>query len=138
MILLLIDELSKLLNNRQYGSIITDEEINIAKESNLVVVYGASDDLIEFAGAINEEYGCYGSNRFPMSSNGIIDCNCDNPHCPYFKEILRLCKYWLEAKWNVEGYSWIYTINVPFKTFDVLEDNKKYCRGIIFKKTDII
>ena len=46
-----------MLNGRSYRNEITSSEEKLAKENNLVVVYGASDDLVELAGAMSEEFG---------------------------------------------------------------------------------
>lgn len=45
-------ELAEKLNGRAYGDSFDDVEQE-AKESGLVIVYGASDDLMEFDGARN-------------------------------------------------------------------------------------
>ncbi len=52
-------QLAAQLNGREYGSEITKEEEAAAKKAGLVVVYGASDDLVELRGAIEEEVGAY-------------------------------------------------------------------------------
>ena len=47
-------ELAEKLNGRAYGDSFDDVKQE-AKESGLVIVYGASDDLMEFDGAIYDE-----------------------------------------------------------------------------------
>lgn len=49
------EELSKILDGRQYRDEITKEEIEKANEAGLVVVYGASDDIMEVVGAMDDE-----------------------------------------------------------------------------------
>lgn len=46
------ESLAAILNGRTYGDEITKEEEAQAKAAELVVIYGASDDLVEFGGAI--------------------------------------------------------------------------------------
>lgn len=48
-----------MLNGREYGDEITREEEAMAKAHGLVVVFGYSDDNMEFCGAITDEVGCY-------------------------------------------------------------------------------
>lgn len=43
-------ELAEMLSGRKYGMEITSEEARAAKDAGLVVVYGYSDDNVEFAG----------------------------------------------------------------------------------------
>lgn len=64
-------ELAERLNGREYGSEITLEEMHIAKEFGLVVVFGASDDLMEFRGAIDDEGGCFGGGTVYFDQNGV-------------------------------------------------------------------
>ena len=53
------EELAALINGRKYRHELTDKEEKAAKDARLVVVFGASDDLMEFRGAINDECGAY-------------------------------------------------------------------------------
>ena len=45
------EELAKLLDGRKYGSELSHEEGLAAEAAGLVVVFGASHDLMEFRGA---------------------------------------------------------------------------------------
>ena len=65
-------ELAAKLNGREYLREITDEEAKQAKASGLVVVYGASDDLIEFRGAIHDEGDCYDGGEILFDSKGVL------------------------------------------------------------------
>ncbi len=53
-------ELAAKLNGRKYCREMTREESEQAAAAGLVVVHGASDDLIEFRGAIRDEGGAPG------------------------------------------------------------------------------
>ena len=55
-------ELAEKLNGRAYGDSFDDVKQE-AKESGLVIVYGASDDLMEFDGEIYDEGGCFDGGR---------------------------------------------------------------------------
>ena len=48
-----------LLHGREYRDEISDFEIKQAKECGLVVIFGASDDLLEFRGASSDELGAW-------------------------------------------------------------------------------
>ena len=118
------------LNGREYGSEITRTEESEAKELGFVVVFGASDDLCEFRGAIDDEAGCYDGGIIHFDKNGIFE-DCDSDY-KYVLAAKGLCKI-IEAVWCGEGdYSWTYKTDVPHATFDVLEDGEKYCQGIVF------
>ena len=133
-------ELAELLNDVEYGSEKIKKYSQSAKENDLVIVYGASDDLMEFDGAIEDELDCYGGGTAYLTSEGLLKNECDNEDCPYFE------KKKLEAKqimacWNMDaekGYCWSYkSIDIPHKTFDICEDGEKYCKGIVFSLDDV-
>jgi hypothetical protein len=126
------EELATLLNGRQYDHEITKEEEAEAKASGLVVIFGASDDLMELRGAIDEEVGAWEGTTVYLSSEGLIVQECGNSDCPRFQKALKDSKP-VEAIWDSEGYSWVYETELPHATFDILEDGEKYCRGIVLE-----
>lgn len=131
-------ELAIRLNGREYRNEMTLEEMSIAKESGLVVVVGASDDLMEFHGAIEDEAGCFEGGKAYVSPSGIwkdYDCGGDQ-QCEFLENAKK--KYVpIYALWAVEGYSWIYDTKIPHETFEIMEDGEKYCRGIVFSIEDL-
>jgi len=130
------NELAVKLNNLQYQSDDIEDFHNVAKDNNLIIVFGASDDLMEFRGAIYDEVGCYGGGIAYIQDGVLLQNKCDNDACPYFETEKQISTK-IEAVWNQEGYSWIYKTEIPHKTFDILEDEEKYCRGIVFSLADL-
>ena len=126
-----IFEFAEKLNRREYGNEITRQEQKEAEELSFVVVFGASDDLCEFRGAIDDEAGCYDGGTIHFDKNGIFeDCDSD---CKYALAAKGLCNI-IEVVWcGEDDYSWTYKTDIPHATFDILEDGEKYCRGIIFE-----
>lgn len=124
-----IKQFAEMLNGRAYINEITKDEIKLAEELGFVVVYGASDDLIEFEGAINDESYCYKGGEIYLDENGIFeDCACK-------------CKYWAEAKekakiinaiWGECEYAWQFETDIPHEIFEIFDDGEKYCKGIVF------
>lgn len=124
-----IYEFAKMLDGRQYGEEISLEEEEKAKELGFVVVFGYSDDNMEFRGAINDELGCFDGGEVYITNYGIFEaCECDCKHSIKAKESAKLIK----SIWNIEGYSWIYETDIPHAIFDILKGDEKYCRGIVF------
>ena len=55
-----IKDFAKLIDGRQYDyNMYTPEEIQLAKDNGIVIVYGMSDDLVEMEGAICDEGDCW-------------------------------------------------------------------------------
>ncbi|HET8685200.1 MAG TPA: hypothetical protein VFM18_00895 [Methanosarcina sp.] len=71
-------ELAALLNGRQYRAEITKDEECQATQNNLVVVFGASDDLMEFRGAIDDELGAWEGTTAYLTKDGLLQNDCDN------------------------------------------------------------
>lgn len=134
-------ELAALLTGREYGSEITRDEEAQAKAAGLVVAFGASDDLLEFRGAIHDEVGCYGGVSAKVDRAGLIpdfdsvDKNDVGVLRDYFKRENGGAT--IDAAWAGEaGYSWIISAQLPHETFEIVEDGEPYCRGIVFNLAD--
>lgn len=129
-------ELAAALNGREYGKETTGAEEASAKDNRLVVVFGASDDLMEFRGAIHDEIGGYGGVDAYLVPSGLLTNECDNDDCPHFKRLQETATV-ITAKWGEGDYSWTYDTKIPHEVFDVMEDGDKYCRGIVFALADV-
>ena len=104
-----------------------------AKENGVVFVFGASDDLFELRGAIDDEVEAYDDTRVLLDQSGLVHNKCGNDKCPYFADISVHAMAYITALWcEGDEYSWTYNTNIAHEEFDVLEDGKKYCRGIVF------
>ena len=134
---MLTKEIATLLDGMEYGADLSaTKAVQDAKRNGIVILFGASDDLMEFRGAIEDEVGCYNEGVAYFDKNGLMVNKCDNEDCPYFKEKLLHAKV-ITAIWDSEGYSWIYQTEIPHETFEILEEGEKYCRGIVFSMEDL-
>ncbi len=122
-----LKQAAKLLNGRQYLQETTVEEENLFAELGFVAVFGYSDDSSVLTGAINENICCCGSHMIPIHEfikQGVAKNSSD---------IVKLDSKYINAVWvgNTE-YSWTYETNIVHETFDIMEDQYKFCKGIIF------
>ncbi len=137
------EELAAQLDKSQYPVRIDNKLLIEADKENLVIVYGASDDLIELQGAINDEAGAYNGGKITIDRKGILpDWEVlmeDSPTKAQVREYFDREKRSaiIEALWDNEGYSFTYKTSLPHATFEVLEGDEKYCRGIVFSLSDI-
>lgn len=140
-------ELAALLHGRQYErTVATFFEVDCAKRDGLVIVYGASDDLMEFEGAIYDEVGAPGVIR--VCGDGLLNpWPKDRGEEPmdeedaqrYFRRKAAGFKE-VEAVWCPEGMpntSWLIKTDIPHATFDLIEDGDVFCRGIVFALADV-
>lgn len=132
-------ELAAKLDGIQYPVRISKELSAQAKESGLVIIYGSSDDLMEFEGAIYEEIGAWEGTTAYLTKNGLLQNECPDSDCPYFERTKEKAAT-IKALWCGEGeYSWTYETAIPHETFEVLEDGEPpYCRGIVFALADVV
>lgn len=134
-------ELARLIDGCDYGHEMTPAQEERAKEDGLVVVFGASDDLMEFRGAIDDEAGVYEGGTVMLDQNGIIrapGCDPEFRMCPYYKAAIKHCKK-IKAVWCPEDtdFAWDYETDIPHEVFRVLEDGEHYCLGIVFSVEDL-
>lgn len=131
------EEIAKALDGREYLKEITPEIREMLEEADLVVVLGASDDIMDFQGAINDQIGCSSGGKAYLDKDGLIVNACDEEYCPYFaikKENATI----IEALWCEEDdIAWTYKTDIPHSTFMIMEDGEKYCRGIVFSLADV-
>lgn len=126
---------AQLLTGREIGEEISVNEARLAKSDGVVVVYGYSDDNIEFEGAIRDEVGCNDGGIILIDEDGPFSAEhkCDCDYCG-FKARKDAAKK-IEALWCKEGaYLWTYKTDIPHETFEIVEDGEPFCRGIVFLK----
>lgn len=135
-------ELAALLNGREMRIEITSAEEAKARANGLVVVFGASDDLMEFRGAISDELGANDGCTARITPHGILpewesmSEATEAAAALYFTKKASGFKE-IKALWCAEpGYSWTYRTEIPHATFEIMEDGEPYCRGIVFSLAD--
>ena len=129
-------QLANMLHGRQYREEISRDEEQSAKENGLVVVFGASDDLMEFRGAIYDEVDCFEGGKAHVDESGLFESMCDSYDCPYLEKERAKCKS-ITAIWRNDNPNWMYKTDIPHETFCVYEDADPYCVGIVFEMRDL-
>ena len=137
-----IHELAATLNGRQYGEEITRKEAAEAARYRLVVAFGASDDLVELRGAIDEELGAWEGVTIRVDAEGYlpawkdVDKEEEDDAADYFRRKPHARE--VKVLWDAgNGYSWTIETDIPHAAFDIMEDGEKFCRGIVFSLDDL-
>lgn len=129
-----IDAFASALNGSTYPFEPKQEIQRAAKECGIVIVFGASDDLMEFRGAINDELGaCDGTTAY-VTGSGLVANECGNEDCPHYARAKAKAST-IDAVWG-NGPCWSYETDIPHATFEIMEDGEVYCRGIVFDLAD--
>lgn len=109
------------------------------KKENIVVVFGASDDLIEFRGAIYDEAWVSDNEPvfFTRAGFPLNRCVCDDS--PYFAEMLGKDMSSITPIWSGSEVDadWAYDTEIPHETFDIMEDGRIYCRALVFSIEEV-
>ncbi len=136
-------EFARQLNGRSRSREISIEEQRLAKAHGLVVVFGASDDLMEFEGAIYDEItACYGGLAWLMDNGTVIDN--DNISDEEDEQMSSAGIYTIRAVWKPEepkGALWLIKTEIPHATFDIYDDENPaqiFCRGVVFALVDAL
>lgn len=130
------EDAAEKLNNSEYGEEGSKELWAEMKVAGLVAVFGASDDLMEFRGAINDEVDAYDGTTVYLNGDGLFKSLCDNDDCPHERAQKKGATE-LEAFWDIDGFSWKYETDIPSIPFIVNEGGEPYCEGIVFALADV-
>lgn len=129
-----IREFAQMLDGRQYAyPQFTKEELQIAKDNGFVIVCGASDDLMEFAGAIEDEGSCFDGGDVWFNQERVTD----GP--------ISTAERCIEALWcdknalDEDGQiiTWTYKTDIPHETFMIYKYEEPYCQAIVFRLEDV-
>lgn len=127
---MLVSQLAVQLNGCDYREGPSEELIQYAKDNKLVIVFGYSDDGIEFRGALNDEFGAPG--LVHLDHRGFIKSECDDYSCPYFKRLLE-DSVTIESFWDEKpNRIWSYKTKIPHSVFTMKEDGEEMAEGIVF------
>lgn len=125
------------LDGNQYREEGSKELFAEMKTAGLVAVFGASDDLMEFRGAVDDEVGCFDGGEASFTRDGLLNNECSEEDCPYHARLEKNATP-IKALWcEVDGFSWTYETTIPHATFIIMEDDEPYCRGIVFALADV-
>jgi hypothetical protein len=141
-----VKEWAEKLNGREYAVETTQEEEKQMKEDGVIAAFGASDDLLEFRGVLDDEFGVYeGGTALLYRDNKTVGLFIeeDNEESAEFnrKQIAKMLKVkaiWCPKDEDNEVYaSWEIETAIPHDHFDIMEDGEIYCRGIVFRAEDV-
>lgn len=141
-------EFASMFDGREYGAEVSANEHVMLKDAGLVAVFGASDDLMTFRGAITDEAYCWGGGIVHVDENGLLENECENSDCPHFvtrqNNACSITAVWndgSESEWDEDhAAAWSYATSIPHETFNIFDDGDDdsdvYCAGIVFALKD--
>lgn len=135
------ETLAALIDGREIGSEVSHLNAKEVKTSGLLIVYGYSDDLIEFAGLFSDEFGAYNAKgkEIKFDREGIIqeweefinDCvtiETAKAQIAKLENAKMVRAYWCRQK---DGPSWSFETDLPHAKFKIMEDGDVFCEGLV-------
>ena len=125
------EELAKQLNGFDVNDSFTKGVVNLAKNSNLVIVSAIGDDTIIFSGSLKDEFDLLHGGQIFMAKEG-------GEYIPYKKQSQDKSRKVIEVFWDKHSiFKWKFLTLIKHVTYDLKKDGKSFCKGIIFNLSDI-
>jgi hypothetical protein len=133
------------LNGIEYPADELDRFSKEMAEDGIIAAYGASDDLLEFCGVINDEVGAWDGTTVKIAAGEDGELKIfneeENRETAEFNKMQIACMKKIVAIWcphdehNKAWASWHITAPdiEPFYYFDIMEDGELFCRGLLFE-----
>jgi len=122
------------LNGRKTGKEISMLETIELSKLGLVIAFGYGDESITFRGAINDKVGCYEGGKIFINDKKVFkECESKCEH-----EVLAKYKIINVLWWELESVSWTFETDIPHESFNILDDDKVFCKGILFNIKDLV
>lgn len=134
------------LDGREYGAELMRAEAAQAKQDGVVILFGASDDLVEVAGAFADELSAHDGTTVLLTRDGVAaPVDREDQDVLHKYRLLasandraqRAAK--VRAVWAPENspLSWRFETEVPHARFTICEDGEPYCEGVVIAVADL-
>lgn len=136
-----LDDLVQLIGDLEYGDDIPGTALEFAQEIGAAIIYGYSDDGILVEGVTEDQADAYGGTTVWVDKEGFLPLNSNLTLTDEGAETLDECRKLVnrfdrsvkvEAIEEQGNYYWQYKTDWPHKTFEIMEDGKPWCKGIVF------
>lgn len=125
------EELALSLNCHNLEEGFTKYIINLARNSNLVIVSAIGDDTIVFSGALKDE--------FDLLHGGQIFLDKEDNECTsYTRQNVDKTRKKIEVLWDKHSYcKWKFITLIKHSTYNLNRGGKGFCKGFIFSTDSI-
>lgn len=130
-----IASVAKQLQGCQYPLRLGKETKSQLRDAGIVIVHGASDDIMSFKGAIDDEVSCYEGGTAMVDAEGLLDENTEDMSEDELRHHLdrKARAKAIHALWSDHaGPAWTYNTEIRCETFEMLDDGEAYCIGLVF------
>lgn len=128
--------IAEALDGMTYDELVKGNILSIAKDAQnhgCVIIYGMSDDNLEFTGAINDEVGAYEGTKAYIRNGKLLTPRCEEcEDCDSYIDQRNLAIE-ITALWDHMGYSWFIISSCPSTPFVIYKFGETFCRGIVIE-----
>lgn len=125
------EELALSLNGHNLEEGFTKYIINLAKNSNLVIVSAIGDDTIVFSGALKDEFDLLHGGQIFLGKE-------DNECISYTRQDVNKTRKKIEVFWDKHSsIKWKFLTLINHSKYDLKKSNKSFCKGFIFSLDNI-
>lgn len=132
------------LNGREYGNEISRSEMLEVQNDNVIIVFGSSDDELEFRGLIYDEVSAYEGTEVKITDKLKI-FSIEENRCSFeynseqIQRMKTISAVWCPKDKNGEIYtSWEIKTTIEHSIFNIYEDGELLCIGIVFDKEALL
>lgn len=145
------EQFAALITGNEYLEEMTREQETVAKDNNLLVLFGQSDDLLEMRGVIHDEVGAFEGGDYALVLDGELYAD-DEEENAYHKAkgniVMPLSDDYnnddnprlISVDWcpeNNPALSWCIFSNMPYASFTINRDGESFCEGIVIDLDEI-
>lgn len=134
-----VKEWAQKLNGREYAEEVSREEKKQAAANGVIIIYGASDNILVFNGVIDEKISAIEGCEIKLTPDvSIFDPEKNKETFKYNSDQIKRFPV-IKAIWCPEeiSASWLITTTLPYETFDIMEDREIFCRGIVLDAEEV-
>lgn len=136
-------EWAQKLNGLEYPADAIYRQRAAIKADGQIVAYGASDDLLEFSGVIDDELSAWNGTEARLTEKpDVFDEDINRETAEYNGAQIAAMPI-VKATWCPKDgtgkiwASWEINTSIPHETFDIMEDGELFCRGIVFDAKEL-
>jgi len=135
------ESLAAILDGREIGNEVQGLDLPQIKAAGLLIVYGASDDLVEFDGVFRDEAGAgHECKTIKFDREGLIQgweefVDNDPTVGEAESHIMRIrnAKF-VTAFWCRKDHAtWSFETSLPHAKFKIMEDGEVFCEGLVIQ-----
>lgn len=129
-----LKKIAERLSDRNYRSVLTEEEAIYFGKRGFVVAFGVDDWGVSFRGAYHEDFYLDDDKIYFVDGDIVYNKEYCCADCKALKLVKRVAKY-ITPRYTIRG--WQFDANFPHAYFPIMKDGVAFGEGIVFAYEDV-